>query len=232
MSIFYRVRQFAQAVTARNRPVDRALLSKYLSSAEVELFLRQSAALQQHGLRVLRALEPRWGDDSVLMKAALLHDVGKTGGRIRLWHRIANVLLDAVSHRLRERVAAGEAEHVVDADVEMPPGEEAGERVDDGAVVETGGLDHEGEVLGDVREDDLELVAEAADVRLLVDTKTQLAYVQEADSNPILIRRADDYWSGDMPLSRDGATLKAAALALGYVSEEEFDKLVRPESMV
>jgi len=109
LSIFYRVRQFAQAVTARNRPVDRALLSKYLSSAEVELFLRQSAALQQHGLRVLRVLEPRWGDDSVLMKAALLHDVGKTGGRIRLWHRIANVLLDAVSHRLRERVAAGEA---------------------------------------------------------------------------------------------------------------------------
>jgi endoglucanase Acf2/endonuclease/exonuclease/phosphatase family metal-dependent hydrolase len=57
----------------------------------------------------------------------------------------------------------------------------------------------------------LELVAEAADVRLLVDTETQLAYVQEVDSNPILIRRADDYWSGDIPLSRDGATLKAAA---------------------
>jgi len=31
---------------------------------------------------------------------------------------------------------------------------------------------------------------------------------------------------------REGTTLKAAALALGYVSEEEFDELVRPERMV
>ncbi|HSM33188.1 MAG TPA: class II fumarate hydratase [Anaerolineae bacterium] len=31
---------------------------------------------------------------------------------------------------------------------------------------------------------------------------------------------------------KEGTTLKAAALALGYVSEEEFDELVRPERMV
>jgi fumarate hydratase class II len=31
---------------------------------------------------------------------------------------------------------------------------------------------------------------------------------------------------------REGTTLKASALALGYVSEEEFDELVRPEAMV
>ncbi len=31
---------------------------------------------------------------------------------------------------------------------------------------------------------------------------------------------------------KEGTTLKAAALALGYVSEEEFDELVRPEHMV
>jgi fumarate hydratase class II len=31
---------------------------------------------------------------------------------------------------------------------------------------------------------------------------------------------------------REGTTLKAAALALGYVSEEEFDEIVRPERMV
>jgi hypothetical protein len=57
----------------------------------------------------------------------------------------------------------------------------------------------------------LELVAATTDVSLLVDPETQLAYVQEVDTAPILIRRADDYWSGDIPLSRDGATLQAAA---------------------
>jgi fumarate hydratase class II len=31
---------------------------------------------------------------------------------------------------------------------------------------------------------------------------------------------------------REGSTLKEAALALGYVSEEEFDELVRPDRMV
>ncbi len=31
---------------------------------------------------------------------------------------------------------------------------------------------------------------------------------------------------------KEGTTLKAAALALGYISEEEFDELVRPERMV
>ncbi|MEX1295657.1 MAG: class II fumarate hydratase [Candidatus Limnocylindrales bacterium] len=31
---------------------------------------------------------------------------------------------------------------------------------------------------------------------------------------------------------KEGTTLKAAALALGYVSEEEFDRIVRPERMV
>ena len=31
---------------------------------------------------------------------------------------------------------------------------------------------------------------------------------------------------------REGTTLKAAALALGYVSEQEFDAWVRPEQMV
>ena len=31
---------------------------------------------------------------------------------------------------------------------------------------------------------------------------------------------------------KDGTTLKAAALALGYVTEEQFDEIVRPERMV
>ena len=31
---------------------------------------------------------------------------------------------------------------------------------------------------------------------------------------------------------KDGTTLREAALALGYVTAEEFDRLVRPEEMV
>jgi hypothetical protein len=57
----------------------------------------------------------------------------------------------------------------------------------------------------------LELVAATTEVSLLVDPNTELAYLQEAGGEPILIRRADGYWDGEVPLSRGGASLVAAA---------------------
>ena len=57
----------------------------------------------------------------------------------------------------------------------------------------------------------LDLVSATTDTSLLVDSETGLAYVQDAGGEPILIRRADTYWSGDVPLSRGGSTLLAAA---------------------
>ena len=57
----------------------------------------------------------------------------------------------------------------------------------------------------------LELVADTTSVSLLVDTETGQAYVQEDGGEPILISRSDEYWSGDVPLTRDGSTLQAAA---------------------
>ncbi|MEO1998721.1 MAG: Ig-like domain-containing protein, partial [Planctomycetaceae bacterium] len=58
---------------------------------------------------------------------------------------------------------------------------------------------------------DLDLVAETTSVSLLVDPETGLAYVQDASGEPILISRFDEYWSGDVPLTRDGSSLQAAA---------------------
>ena len=57
----------------------------------------------------------------------------------------------------------------------------------------------------------LTLVRATTDVSLMTDSATGLAYVQEADGEPILITRADDYWEGDVPLTRVDATLQAAA---------------------
>jgi putative nucleotidyltransferase with HDIG domain len=109
LRIAYRVKQFVSALVASVQPMDVIVLPRYLSSAEVELFLRQDAALQQHSLRVLRILEDRGCRDAVLLEAALLHDVGKSEGRIKLWHRVAKVLLDVVSPALSERLGADDA---------------------------------------------------------------------------------------------------------------------------
>jgi hypothetical protein len=50
---------------------------------------------QRHSLTVYRALRGRGCDDPDLLVAALLHDVGKGGGRVPLWVRPPVVLLHA-----------------------------------------------------------------------------------------------------------------------------------------
>ena len=72
------------------------------------------------------------------------------------------------------------------------------------------------EILGDADAPDnpgltLEVVAATTEVSLLVERGTGLAFVQDEGSGPILIRRSDGYWNGDIPLARGGARLIAAA---------------------
>ena len=57
----------------------------------------------------------------------------------------------------------------------------------------------------------LDVVASTTSVSVLVDPDTGLAYVQEEGSEPILITRSDDYFDGDVPLTRGDATILAAA---------------------
>ena len=54
------------------------------------------------------------------------------------------------------------------------------------------------------------VVASTTDVSVLVDT-SGLAYVRENNGPPLAITRADAYWQGPVPLTRDGATIMAAA---------------------
>lgn len=84
------------------------LLSEYLTPPQVELFLRMPRCDQRHGLDVLYALQRKQYHDHDLLVAALLHDVGKTGGRLRLWHRVLIVLIKAVRAPLLDRLALDE----------------------------------------------------------------------------------------------------------------------------
>jgi hypothetical protein len=53
-------------------------------------------------------LEQVIGAEPALAQAALLHDVGKVEGRIRLWHRVATVLLQALRPALLCHLALNE----------------------------------------------------------------------------------------------------------------------------
>ena len=59
---------------------------------------------RRHALDVVERLLARGHDDPDLLTAALLHDAGK-GHRMRLWHRVAGVLLSAFAPGLLRRLA-------------------------------------------------------------------------------------------------------------------------------
>jgi hypothetical protein len=131
----YRVRQFWGALGCSAKPVEEAVLRAHLNTAQIALFRRMSIAEQAHAVAVLDTLQERgcklsapsggsrefdWTSKSVagleqilriepaLAQAALLHDVGKIGGRTRLWHRVATVLLQALCLGLLRRLALNE----------------------------------------------------------------------------------------------------------------------------
>jgi len=95
---------------ARLRPqdVDLALADRYLPPAARHLFQAMPRYDQRHALGVLRTLQECGCDDRDLLAAALLHDVAKTAGQaaaLRLWHRVAVVLMQALRPSLLERIA-------------------------------------------------------------------------------------------------------------------------------
>ena len=112
----YRVSQFCRALVAWVPKRELGLLSEYLTPPQVELFQRMPRSDQRHGLDVFHALQRKQHRDRDLLAAALLHDVGKSGGvlslskggQLRLWHRVLIVLISALRTPLLNRLASDE----------------------------------------------------------------------------------------------------------------------------
>lgn len=100
----YRSRQFLRALLPRIGAAERAEAIPYLPGALAALFESMPGAEQRHGLDVFQALRRAGHGDPDLLTAALLHDAGK--GRVRLWQRVAYVVLSAAAPALLRRLAA------------------------------------------------------------------------------------------------------------------------------
>ena len=107
----YRVQQFLRAATSWAQPEELGERARYLPPEAEELFGRMPRYDRRHALEVLKTLQQQGYEDPDLLAAALLHDVGKTAvgsGRIRLWHRVAVVLMHAWQPGLAEAVGRDE----------------------------------------------------------------------------------------------------------------------------
>ena len=100
----HRVGQFVAHVRARVDPEEEALARRILPAGGVALFESMPVADQRHGLDVAEKLLRGGHDDPDLLGAALLHDAAK-GRRMRLWHRIAGVLLETLAPATLRRLA-------------------------------------------------------------------------------------------------------------------------------
>jgi hypothetical protein len=76
-----------------------------LTPAAGDLFAAMPVADRRHALDVVVHLRAAGHDDPELLAAALLHDAAK-GHRMRLWHRVAGVLLEAAAPSALARIAS------------------------------------------------------------------------------------------------------------------------------
>ncbi len=102
----YRTAQFFAAVRARRSPPSLEPAREVLGDELFALFVRMPPEDQRHGLEVFGRLEATGNRDPILLRAALLHDLGKAEAGVGLPHRVARVVLRAVWPPLWQRLAA------------------------------------------------------------------------------------------------------------------------------
>jgi len=89
----YRIWQFWQSLKRSPSAEQMDLVKSILSTAELELFQTLPIPDQNHSIRVLESLISQGEGDSDLLKAALLHDLGKIKFPLQRLERVYSVLI-------------------------------------------------------------------------------------------------------------------------------------------
>ena len=109
MEALQRVRQFVRAVSGPRVVPDLGEMGALLTDEQKRLFISLAAVDQRHSLAVARALATQGETDPELLQAALMHDVGKSLGRIAVWERVAYVLLLRYAPLLVGRIGSAQS---------------------------------------------------------------------------------------------------------------------------
>ncbi|MDP4091717.1 MAG: HD domain-containing protein, partial [Bacillota bacterium] len=109
----YRVRQFLWAAVSRVNDQDIKYIDYYLDKVEKELFFSLSVSEQKHSLRVAYKVEEMLQDlpeeqtvvidRGRMIRAALLHDIGKIEKRVNIIDKSVLVILNKITGRRIKR---------------------------------------------------------------------------------------------------------------------------------
>ena len=104
----YRLWQFWHTFRpSKLEPSEAEEIASILNTGEMDLFSRQDFAGRQHSFRVMRSIKDTENNSEDLLKAALLHDVGKTREMISWWDRPVVVLVEALIPSFAVRWSSG-----------------------------------------------------------------------------------------------------------------------------
>jgi hypothetical protein len=93
-------RRFFATLVGRVRADDLTFVDRYLTARERSLFLTMSSADQRHSVALCERLRRDGHDDVILLRAALLHDVGKATARLPIFCRVVHSFAAVSSPRL------------------------------------------------------------------------------------------------------------------------------------
>jgi len=101
LNLLYRIKQFFWGITARVSLEDIEFVKEYLNKDELNLFIKLEVYDQAHCIRTAKEvkriyLEKKMSND-FLVKAALLHDIGKVEGKLSLIDKSILVILDRLT---------------------------------------------------------------------------------------------------------------------------------------
>lgn len=95
--MFYRVRQFFWVISANIKDDDRKFIDNYLNNNEKDLFYSQKISQQYHSIKVgkgvLEECLKKNLYDILLIKAALLHDIGKLNNDLNIFEKSTIIII-------------------------------------------------------------------------------------------------------------------------------------------
>lgn len=98
--MFYRIKQFLWAATAKLKDEDKKFATEYLNDYEESLFFSLPVFEQVHSVKVaqgvLEECLKRDAYDVLLIKAALLHDIGKINTSLNIFTISILVIMDRI----------------------------------------------------------------------------------------------------------------------------------------